>query len=98
MRGQRKSFCLHVHVHVYLQCTYAWGNAYSLLNTRSIQHSTTYVKKIIEDNNPVEDTVRFLGVRIGCSLATFNLFPSLLVVLQLGKLGLLSDYCSRVTS
>ena len=33
-----------------------------------VQHSATYVKKIIEDNNPVDDTVRFLGVSYVTSL------------------------------
>lgn len=30
----------------------------------SIQHSTTYVKKLIEDNSPIEETFRFLGVSV----------------------------------
>jgi len=29
----------------------------------STQHNTTYVKKLIEDNNTMDETIRFLAVR-----------------------------------
>lgn len=35
-----------------------------VLTLLSTQHATTYIKKVIEDNSTMEETIRFLAVRV----------------------------------
>ena len=55
--------------YMYMQFMYVWHSNYKHkhftcvpLRSCSTQHSTTYIKKLIEDNCSAEETVRLLGV------------------------------------
>lgn len=56
----------------------------------SIQYSTTYIKKLIDDNSPIDETLRFLGV--SCHRFVYD---HIALVLLMGKLGVLWCCYSR---
>ena len=58
----------------------------------STQHATTYIKKVIEDNSTMEETIRFLAVRM-CMVVCINFKVNIqlpFVVLLLGELAILN--------
>ena len=66
----------------------------------STQHATTYIKKVIEDNCTMEETVRFLAVSQLWLLVFISLMLLLIVfvVLLLGELAILYGCHQRTTN